>query len=362
MGFAAIARVTEDRWICCASRDEINFGLGPGGELKVETTICHEIRQRGEGVIIDHVSEDTVYCGHPTPALYGFQSYISIPIFRSDGTMFGTLCAIDPHPHRVNTPEIVGTFKLFAELIAAHLDALQRAESAELLLLDERKVSELREQFIAVLGHDLRNPLAALGAGVRMIERKVAPGHELGEIFRLMANATQRMASLIDNLMDLARARLGAGFTINRAAPVLLGPVLEQVVDELRAGHPDRIIDTDLDLPEPILCDATRVGQLFSNLLGNAITHGSKDHPIRATARSDKTTFELTVSNAGKPIPEQAMPKLFEPFSRGAHHPNQQGLGLGLYISSEIAKAHGGTLGVSSTPAETRFTFRMPVA
>src|SRR4029078_10327901 len=96
MGLSAVARVTEQRWICCAVRDEIEFGLKPGGELKVETTICHEIRQSQKAVIIDDVADDTMFCGHHTPAMYGFQSYISVPIILADGTFFGTLCAIDP--------------------------------------------------------------------------------------------------------------------------------------------------------------------------------------------------------------------------------------------------------------------------
>src|SRR5215213_2888189 len=98
MGFAAVARVTDDRWIACGVRDEIAFGLQPGGELKVETTICSEIRDSGRPVIIDHVSDHPVFCGHPTPAMYGFQSYISMPILRPGGEFFGTLCAIDPRP------------------------------------------------------------------------------------------------------------------------------------------------------------------------------------------------------------------------------------------------------------------------
>src|SRR5580700_4733436 len=85
MGFAAVARVTADRWIACSVRDEIAFGLKPGGELKVETTICHEIREGRVAAIIDHVAEDEFYREHATPAMYGFQSYISMPIFLKDG-------------------------------------------------------------------------------------------------------------------------------------------------------------------------------------------------------------------------------------------------------------------------------------
>ncbi len=91
MGFAAIARVTPERWVACAVKDEINFSLKVGGELKVDTTICHEKRQSGAEVITDHVAEDQYYHNHHTPLMYGFQSYISIPVKRKDGSFFGTL-------------------------------------------------------------------------------------------------------------------------------------------------------------------------------------------------------------------------------------------------------------------------------
>ena len=131
LGFAAVARVTEDRWIACAVRDEISFGLAPGGELPVATTICDAIRDCGQQVIIDHVADDPIYRDHPTPRLYGFQSYISVPIRRRDGTFFGTLCAIDPKPAKLNTPETIALFALFAELIGFHLDAGDRLVELE---------------------------------------------------------------------------------------------------------------------------------------------------------------------------------------------------------------------------------------
>ena len=201
MGFAAVARVTDGRWICCAVRDEISFGLKPGGELNVETTICHEIRQSREPVAIDHVAENEVYSGHHTPAMYGFQSYISVPVVLTDGTFFGTLCAIDPRPARLNNPETIGTLKLFAELIASHLTAFDRLAASEAVLLSERQTSELREQFIAVLGHDLRNPLASIAAGARMMT-KVKSKKETSEIAGLMQSSINRMSRLIDNVLD----------------------------------------------------------------------------------------------------------------------------------------------------------------
>lgn len=99
MGFAAIARVTEDRWVACGVRDEINFGLEPGGELKVETTICNEIRQSGDLVVIDHVAQDPAFRGHHTPVMYGFESYISVPIRLRDGTFWAPFARSTRIPH-----------------------------------------------------------------------------------------------------------------------------------------------------------------------------------------------------------------------------------------------------------------------
>ncbi len=154
MRFAAVARVTDKKWITCLTQDEISFGLKPGDELKLETTICHEIRQRGNEVIIDNVSEDLIFKDHHTPAMYGFQSYISVPIVTKDGEFFGTLCAIDPSPNKLDTPEIRTMFNLFTDLISFHITAGQQARKAEKLMLRERemhKVIEANEQKLNIV-------------------------------------------------------------------------------------------------------------------------------------------------------------------------------------------------------------------
>jgi signal transduction histidine kinase len=375
MGFVAIARVTSDRWVCCAVRDNIQFGLDAGGELRVETTICNEIRQHGETVVINDVATDGAFCNHPTPAMYGFRSYISAPIILADGEIWGTLCAIDPQPRELSKPEILGSFQLLSELIASQLELDRRFEqsqaslrasetqraSAEADLLDERRTAELREQFIGVLGHDLRNPLASVEAGMRILLRNLDTG-KAPEIISMVQKSVMRMAGLVDNIMDFARGRLGGGLTVRRDAKAPLTPVLEQVVGELQLAWPAIVIETDLAIKEPVDCDRTKVGQLFSNLLGNAIMHGDPDEPIRVTAKTQADgTFELVVINFGAPISSKAMQNLFKPFSRG-ERPSQQGLGLGLFIASEIARAHEGTLTADSTVDQTTFVFTMPQA
>jgi signal transduction histidine kinase len=360
MGFAAVARVTDEKWIACEVLDQIDFGLKPGGELRLETTICHEIRQSREPVIISHVAADDVWCKHATPALYGFQSYISIPIILGDGSFFGTLCAIDPRPARLDGPEILGMFRLFAELIAKHLDAGRKMAATESALSEERAVAELREQFIAVLAHDLRAPMRAISIFLDLL-MKTPLNERAVTMAQFMRGSATRMLSLIENLLDLARGRQGGGLTLNRDASEELEPVLRTVIAELAASYPERVVDAQLSLTEPVDCDRSRVAQLFSNLLGNALIYGVADQPVRVRAVTVAGSFELSVANAGKPIQPEALERLFQPFYRNALVHDREGLGLGLYIAHEIATAHGGTVDVSSTLEETRFTFRMPL-
>jgi sigma-B regulation protein RsbU (phosphoserine phosphatase) len=178
-----------------------------------------------------------------------------------------------------------------------------------------------------------------------------------------MINSTvTRMSDLIDNILDFARGRLGGGIKLNRDADRPLEPVLEQVVDELRTASPQRLIEASFQIAEPVNCDRTRIGQLVSNLIGNALAHGARDQPVRVGAKTEGDEFKLWVANAGEPIPEAAMEKLFEPFFRGDVRDSRQGLGLGLHIASQIAQAHGGRIDVTSTADETQFVFMMPLA
>ncbi|MEH6661166.1 MAG: GAF domain-containing sensor histidine kinase [Parasphingorhabdus sp.] len=357
LGFAAIARVTEDRWITCQVLDSLDFGLGIGDELEVDTTICHEIRQSLEPVVINCVAESDAYCSHHTPQKYGFESYISVPIVLEDGSFFGTLCALDPKPAKLENPETIGMFTLFAELIATQLDTIFRADSTEHQLAEEHKLSELREQFIAVLGHDLRNPIASVASGTNILLREEL-NEKSQQVVQLMQGSVRRMIGLVDDLMDLARGLSGIGITIERK-PAALRPFLEQVVDELRSTHPTSNIEFHYECSDPVNCDQLKIAQLLSNLLGNALTHGNSDQPIRIRVDGTGGNFGLAVRNSGEAIDPETMKNLFKPFFRSRINPAKEGLGLGLYIASEIAKAHNGTLKATSNDETTEFRFEM---
>lgn len=358
MGFAAVARVTDDRWIACQVLDTINFGLAPGGELELVSTICNEIRETGRGVVIDHVAEDAEFAGHPTPRQYGFQSYISMPINRQDGSFFGTLCAIDPNPAKLKNQATIGMFELFAKLIAAQLDAADNVAMAQAGLASERQMAEMREQFIGVLGHDLRNPLAAIGSGANLL-LKTPLNDKASRIVSLMQGAVVRMESLISNVMDFASGRLGSGIEVTKVRDDV-SPALHQVIEELRVANPERQIVARFDVEAPVNADKARIAQLFSNLLANALTHGAPERPVEVEANIIDGCFELAIINGGAAIPQHLHAELFQPFSRPSGSAGRPGLGLGLYIAGQIAAAHGGAITVDSTEDQTRFTFSMP--
>lgn len=360
MGFAAVARVTERSWTACAVQDEVNFGLMAGGQLELHTTLCFESRAARATIVIDNFGTDPVYHGHHTARIYKLGSYISVPIILPDGNYFGNLCAIDPNPAEVANPRTLSMFEGFADLIAMQLVTEGRHEAAQTALIHERETASLREQFIAVLGHDLRNPLSAVSATAELLSlRKNEP--DLVKIGQRLKSSTLRMARLIDDVMDFARGRLGSGIGVSIDQVDDLAAGLRAVVAEVREANPLRLLADDIAINTPVRCDRTRVQQLLSNLLGNAVTHGAAEFPVRVQARIERAELVLTVINGGNEIAADVLSKVFEPYWRPATSKPGGGLGLGLYICKQIVAAHGGTLEVRSSAQEgTCFVARLP--
>ena len=147
MRFVVIAKVTDQRWIACAVLDEMEFGLPPGGELEVATTLCSEVRDHKSPIVIENASLDPVYCDHPTPKKYGIESYIAVPIVMKNGEFFGTLCAVDSKPARLKDETILESMNLFAELVATELGS---EGSYDALIESETKRRESENRIRAV--------------------------------------------------------------------------------------------------------------------------------------------------------------------------------------------------------------------
>ena len=359
MRFAAVARVTTDRWVACRTVDEVNFGLSEGDEIGIDQTFCQSVRETSEKVMFNDVATDDVYRNHPIAAQFGIVSYASIPIFRSNGSFFGTLCAIDTEPRDVKHPRVVAMLEMFADIIGRSLETEERLEAQERLVEHERQMAAVQEEFVAVLGHDLRNSVAALNAGVRQLDKEPL-SDKARKILPLMGTSIHRMSELIDNIMLHAKSRLGGGIRISATPDAGLEDALKHVVEEVRAAAPDHKITVDLDFDRPVSCDAARVAQAVSNLLSNAVRYADDGSEVTVRGRVSGAEAVISVANRGAPIPESLKQKLFQPYQRG-DQTKGEGLGLGLHIASSIAVAHSGQIDVTCDDGLTTFEFRLPL-
>ena len=360
MRFAAVARVSDETWTACAVNDGIGFGLLPGGQLALNTTLCKEVRENRAPVIIEHASEDPVFRTHHTPRTYAIESYVSVPIVLPDGDYFGNLCAIDPLPAKLADPCILSMFNRFAALIGMQLQSERRRKSMQTALLDERAAGELREQLVEVLGRDLRIPLGAIAIGCQLLQAR-SSDPRVGEAVADIRQGTKRISALVNDALDLVRGRLGGGLDIKLASVDRIDQDLYGVISEMQELHPGRSIEWSFDLQRNVHADRGRVQQLASNLLKNALTHGNPNGVVRLTAGEDGADVVLTVWNEGPPIPPADIPALFTPVWRSDGPAREARLGLGLHICAEIVKAHRGELSVASSEAHgTTFSARLP--
>jgi sigma-B regulation protein RsbU (phosphoserine phosphatase) len=303
----------------------------------------------------------------PLLRMQGYFHEVALDLVRKDGARLPVLANAnqktgsdgDVLETRIAVIEASSRRKYERELFDANEAGKAARREVEALNSALTRSALLRDEFIAVLGHDLRNPLASVKGGVRLLAKETLSPRG-SEVVRLIDGSVDRMSALVNDVLDLASGRLGGGIAVARREELDLEPVLRQVVSELESGT-GRKIQVDIDLPGAVLVDSGRIGQLASNLLGNAFMHGHPDLPVRIKAHVEDGCLIIAVFNGGDPIPPQTMERLFQPFFRGSN-PNerQQGLGLGLHIASEIAKAHGGTLTVKSDQEVTVFEFRMP--
>lgn len=227
------------------------------------------------------------------------------------------------------------------------------------------KLDRSRNLFLGILGHDLRNPIGAAQMSAEFALRMGGLNERQTMLISQVVESTGRAIEIVGHLLDLTRARLGSGLPVLRER-MDMGFVSRQLVDEMQAMHPDRTITLEISGDTQGEWDKPRMGQVFSNLLGNAVQYGFADLPIDVAIKGDPKEVILSVHNDGVPIPPAAIGKIFDSLTRGETEDNENhsgsfNLGLGLYITKEIVSAHGGTVGVTSSEKEgTTFTARFP--
>ena len=363
---ALVTLVAEDRqWF----KARLGF---PRHETALDQSVCRHVLTGTDVLVIPDLRHDPRTAGNTLVTDSPFlRFYAGAPLHDAGGIPVGALCVIDTaaRPGGLTESQAAGLHAL-ARQVSTLLETRRRLleqgrwiqeEHVRLTsaLMDQRHQAERREQSIAVLSHDLRNPLAAIDAGLRLLTRDSGPRH-VAYVITMLKQSVMRMTRLIETTLDFARARLGGGLDVVHAADTPLEPVLEQVIAELRLAHPEMRLESRFDLAHPVTCDPERLAQLASNLVANAWMHGDATKPLEVTARTEDEAFTLSVANQGAPIPPAVQERLFQPFAPRATS-GRFGLGLGLFIASQISRAHGGTLSATSTPERTCFTFRMPL-
>lgn len=383
MGFAAIARVTEDRWITCSVQDNVSFGLKPGDELEIRTTICNEIRRDKKAVIIDNVSEDDEFRYHHTPAMYGLQSYISVPIIRKDGSFFGTLCAIDPKPNDLKTFKVREMFNLFADLISFHITSIEDAnksitilkekddllektevqkQKAEKLKIDaekklieknislEKMNSEL-EAFNYISSHDLQEPLRKIQLFTSTIEREEINNlSEKGKTaFHKIKNSAFRMQNLINDLLIYSKTKFDERKFVVKDLNEIVKDVIEDLTDEFEN---ENVVFDIQDLGKLSVIEF-QFRQLLYNLINNSLKFASPDRNLIITVSAKITNglleklspltkyYQITISDNGIGFDQSYNEKIFGLF-QALHTKPVKSTGIGLTIVKRIVENHNG--------------------
>jgi signal transduction histidine kinase len=370
MGFSAVARVTEQRWIACAVHDELNFGLAPGGELAIETTICNEIRGHGQPVVIDEVRSDEAYCNHPTPKLYGFQSYISIPIFLKNGQFFGTLCAIDPKPLSLKASKMVTLFKLFADLIAYHLQSREATlQQKDLLTKTQLQLSSSLDdirQFSYISQHTLQEPLRKLRVFSDLLahEATLPNDDKVRQIAQKINGLATDFSNMIYGLTDFStELHAAVAFEI-----VDTNWIMAEAASKLRLLLQEKHAEVLVEPLHQVRGVRGQITRVFYNLLNNALRFSRPGvSPVVRVYSKELTVDEITrlpvtlnngsycaicFEDNGLGIAAAHQEKIFDLFVRLHPKDDYPGLGVGLSQAKRIMRQHGGTILVDSEPGQ----------
>lgn len=230
---------------------------------------------------------------------------------------------------------------------------------AESIAKFAQDVDRLKDLFLGVIGHDLRNPLGAIMMSATLLMTREGPGWQHSKTAARILSSGTRMEGLIGDLLDFTRARMGAGIPIARA-DVDLEVECRRTVDEIAAFHPACTMSFQATGVLRGSWDGARIAQALSNLLGNAVQHGTPRGSIAITLRGEADRVVLSVHNEGRPIPKRHLQDIFNPFRQLNPDHAKSNVGLGLYIVQAIVVAHNGTVDVESSEDGTTFTIRLP--
>jgi signal transduction histidine kinase len=257
----------------------------------------------------------------------------------------------------------IATIETCIEYANVAVEAAVNVTEKHALAAERERVAQFQQQMIGIVGHDLRNPLGAILTGSELLAMQTTTNPAAASVLQRITSSANRMIRMVDQLLDVTRARLGGGIPVTPRETELV-PVVRSVLDELALAHTKARFELIAASDVVGLWDPDRLAQVVANLVSNAVHYGHPSAPITVELTSSEAAAAITVHNAirGKPIPPQALATLFDPYHRGDDlKRNATGLGLGLYIVHEIVRAHAGTMGVESSQSGTKFRVVLPL-
>ena len=283
----------------------------------------------------------------------GPRSAVILPL-KARGRTLGVINLASAEPGRMTRPSVVAVAQGVVDRAAIAIDNARLYQEA-------REAVRVREDVVAIVSHDLRNPLNAISLSASaLIKREELDERTAKAAMRIYA-AADRAHRLIRDLLDFTQARVG-GIPVSLRA-VAPGELARQVVEEIQSAYPERRLELRVEVEGKISADPDRLAQVMANLMGNAVQHSPGGTPVRVRVRGEGEGVLFEVHNQGMPIPAEQLPGLFEPFQRGREAGAGSGgsLGLGLFISRQIVEAHGGRIDARSALGEgTAFTVWLP--
>ena len=360
MGFAAIARVTENKWLACSVRDEVQFGLPAGGELKIETTLCNEIRDHRQPIIIDNVEEDPHYCYHHTTKIYGLKSYISFPIILKDGTFFGTLCAVDARPAQLNNSKVIGIFTMFTELLSFHLqslDLLERTHQNNTHLYNINssltKINQELDNFVFTASHDLKSPISNIEGLLEVLSEAVTAENfnreEINRIIYLMKSSVKSFNLTIKDLTTIVETTTTS--VDEKLEEINIFEIVESVKQDLTQLIEASQAKIEVFSEDKMVLHFSKknLKSILYNLLSNAIKYRSPARTPEVLVKLEEINGkrQLSVTDNGLGIPLDKQDHVFTMFKR--FHSHVEGSGIGLYIVKRMVDNMNGQIQVNST-------------
>jgi len=273
-----------------------------------------------------------------------------------EGKVFHELALFVAEDRHAYERELMTARKRAEQLLAEQARAHAALEEAKAAAADRALFAE---QMIGIVSHDLRNPLSTIRMGTEVLEMTAAAGMQQ-DVLANISRAGLRAVRLINDLLDFTHARIGHGLSVDIQRMDLHAVVAAQVA-ELRQAYPTRMLVHQANGAGGCAVDADRMAQLVGNLVSNAMVYGETDSEVTVTTTANPEGCAVSVHNHGPEIPESLRQTLFQPMVQGTKAHSDRSIGLGLYIVAEIARAHGGSVDVSSSEHEgTTFTVRVP--